>query len=134
MTERQTVSINPRELERFSQIEALRPDLRGDNISAKVHVALQEWFKDQLTKLAEVKQIRSPPGQSPNAGKAQPAILLKTQRTLRAIGIQHGQRYDIIIQTPHYFKESSIFLNKAKSTITKRQPDGKIVRTKQIPH
>jgi len=48
MSRRTHVSINPEELEKLDDVEQKRPDMKGYNISKKVHVALQEWFKENL--------------------------------------------------------------------------------------
>lgn len=51
---RQQVSINPEELQKLEEIENKRPDVKGYTISKKVHVALQEWFKENLKSSEEI--------------------------------------------------------------------------------
>lgn len=45
---RQPVTINPEELAKLTKMEKIRPDLQDLSVSKKVHVALQEWFKENL--------------------------------------------------------------------------------------
>lgn len=45
---RQQVAINPDEIEKLAKIEKIRPDMQDLSVSKKVHVALQEWFKENL--------------------------------------------------------------------------------------
>ena len=47
---RQPVAINIYEMKKLVEIEAIRPDLRGYNVSKKVHVILQEWLRENLKK------------------------------------------------------------------------------------
>ena len=54
---RRTCYLRPSEIERFKEIERVRPDIVGYGLSQKVHVALQEWFREQLSGL-HVEKIK----------------------------------------------------------------------------
>jgi|TARA_Y100000296_G_scaffold781_1_gene769 hypothetical protein len=45
---RQQVAINTDEIKKLSEIEKIRPDMQNYSISKKVHVALQEWIRENL--------------------------------------------------------------------------------------
>ena len=57
---RQMVSIQPEEIEKMIKIEQIRTDLRDYNISKKVHLALQEWFKENLKSQESIANSKLP--------------------------------------------------------------------------
>ena len=64
MAKRLGFSINKKEMRKLKEIESIRPDLRGYNLSAKTHVALQEWFKvnfeEALKKGLKLPKVKMP--------------------------------------------------------------------------